>query len=116
MEKENKRKGRDRNCDQEARRGKKLKEDEDVATEEEVEEFYAILRRMKAAVKYFAKEKGNHNNNNGEGWRAVEAEVAATVAVAEKEEQEMKVPVEDADAAEEIDLNAVPEGDVSGES
>ncbi|KAJ0048002.1 hypothetical protein Pint_16461 [Pistacia integerrima] len=41
-----------------------------AATEEEVEEFFAILKRMQAAVKYF-----------GEGWRtAVESEVAPDAA------------------------------------
>ena len=43
---------------------KKVMRDQDVEvpSEEEVDEFFAILRRMKVAVKYF--------ESNGEGWRA----------------------------------------------
>jgi len=37
-------------------------QDVEVPSEEEVDEFFAILRRMKVAVKYF--------ESNGEGWRA----------------------------------------------
>ncbi|KAK8537051.1 hypothetical protein V6N13_042002 [Hibiscus sabdariffa] len=73
----------------EAKKKKKVipkEEDEAVAvavaaaSEEEVEEFFAILGRMKAVVKYFNKGSGAE----GKGWRAaaVEAEAEKTVMAA----------------------------------
>lgn len=54
---------RDGDKEEEGEEKKKVRDREvDVPTEEEVEEFFAILRRMKVAVKYF--------ESNGEGWRA----------------------------------------------
>lgn len=54
---------RDGDKEEEGEEKKKVRDQEvDVPTEEEVEEFFAILRRMKVAVKYF--------ESNGEGWRA----------------------------------------------
>ncbi|KAL9433269.1 hypothetical protein AB3S75_028155 [Citrus x aurantiifolia] len=75
---------------------------EKEATEEEVEEFFAILRRIQAAVDYFG----------GEGWRAV-AEAAVDVidkdADEDKEEEIVKVNEDINDGV--LDLNAVPEAD-----
>jgi hypothetical protein len=53
----------------------------EVPTEEEVEEFFAILRRMKVAVKYFERSAGR----NGEGWRAA-LETDEVVLVEDEEE------------------------------
>lgn len=97
----------------EARNKKVRQGDPEDATEEEVEEFFAILRRMQVAVKYF--EKGN-----GEDWRAaVEAEVVAAADGADEDEkdemerkkEELVVPerrpiVEDAGV---LDLNVMPD-------
>ncbi|KAF2324858.1 hypothetical protein GH714_018109 [Hevea brasiliensis] len=78
----------------EARNKKVRQGDPDDATEEEVEEFFAILRSIQVAVKYF--EKGN-----GEGWRAaVEAEVVAAVGAGEDEKDEMEKKKEDNTANE----------------
>ncbi|KAF2298756.1 hypothetical protein GH714_026642 [Hevea brasiliensis] len=104
--------------DSDASRNKKMKQvDPEEATEEEVEEFFAILRRMQVAVKYF--EKGN-----GEGWRAaVEAEMVAVVGGGEdqkdeiekkkKKKKEEKEPPEKKPIVEEatgvLDLNVMPE-------
>ncbi|KAG6675676.1 hypothetical protein I3843_15G109200 [Carya illinoinensis] len=55
-----------------------------VPTEEEVEEFFAILRRMKVAVKYFERSVGG---NNGEGWRAA-LETDEVVVLEELEHEE----------------------------
>ncbi|KAE9613922.1 hypothetical protein Lal_00016414 [Lupinus albus] len=61
-------------------RSKKLKGEEDgddttvVPTEEEVEEFYAILRRMRVAVKYF-----NEKGRGGKEWREVLEQSEITV-------------------------------------
>lgn len=67
-------------------RKKKVKE---VPTEEEVEEFFAILRRMKVAVKYFERSAGG----NGEGWRsALETD---EVVLVEEDEEEGIVVVDD---------------------
>lgn len=62
------------------------KEAED-ATEEEVEEFFAILRRMKEAMKYLQKSTAG-------GCRAAvesESEAEASVAVAEEDEDRREV-------------------------
>lgn len=95
----------------EAKNKKVRKGDLEEATEEEVDEFFAILRRMQVAVKYF--EKGN-----GEGWRAaVEAEVVAVVGGEKDEKDETEKKEEDSPeirpiVEEEIgvlDLNVMPE-------
>ena len=59
--------------------------DVEVPSEEEVDEFFAILRRMKAAVKYF--------ESNGEGWRAaLENEEAVEVEeVVDEDDQDHKL-------------------------
>ncbi|KAK8657121.1 hypothetical protein V6N13_035377 [Hibiscus sabdariffa] len=69
----------------EAKKKKKVitkEEDEAVAvaaaSEEEVEEFFAILGRMKAVVKYFNKGSGAE----GKGWRAAAVEAEKTVMAA----------------------------------
>ncbi|XP_023885216.1 uncharacterized protein LOC111997362 [Quercus suber] len=67
---------------------KKVVRDRDleVPSEEEVEEFFAILRRMKVAVNYF--------ESNGEGWRAaLENEEALEVeeVVDDEDEQDHKL-------------------------
>ncbi|GKV23543.1 hypothetical protein SLEP1_g33253 [Rubroshorea leprosula] len=76
------------------------------ASEDEVEEFFAILKRMKVAMNYFEKA-------GGKDWRsAVEAEVVVT-----EEEEEKELGVEKKGEAVEVeesgggllDLNAVPE-------
>ncbi|XVE58767.1 hypothetical protein DITRI_Ditri04bG0195700 [Diplodiscus trichospermus] len=71
MEKEKRKRGEKESKEglvMEKKQHKKVRKEEEVS-EKEVEEFFAILRRMKAVVKYF--EKGAA----GEGWRAaVEAE------------------------------------------
>ncbi|KAE8736484.1 hypothetical protein F3Y22_tig00000002pilonHSYRG00320 [Hibiscus syriacus] len=63
----------------EAKRRKKKatkeEEEEAAAGEEEVEEFFAILRRMKAVVKYFNEGSGAE----GKGWRAAAVEAEKTV-------------------------------------
>ena len=87
-----------------------------VPSEEEVEEFFAILRRMKVAVKYF--ERGG----NGEGWRAaLGTEDGGVVDDDEEEEEEedkrdvmmMKKKKKKGHTREEesgiLDLNATPE-------
>ncbi|KAJ9187293.1 hypothetical protein P3X46_002766 [Hevea brasiliensis] len=96
----------------EARNKKVRQGDPDDATEEEVEEFFAILRSMQVAVKYF--EKGN-----GEGWRAaVEAEVVAAVGAGEDEKDEMEKKKEEVPERRPIveetgvfDLNEMPEAE-----
>ncbi|KAK2647860.1 hypothetical protein Ddye_015349 [Dipteronia dyeriana] len=95
---------------------KEEKEKEEIATDAEVEEFFAILRRMQVAVKYF-----------GEGWRSAvetEATVAATATAAvDEDDKDQEVNIgETAAAAVEVvaeeegncrflDLNATPEGE-----
>ncbi|WCJ21972.1 hypothetical protein M5689_004082 [Euphorbia peplus] len=89
-------------------RSKKVRSDKDKddATEEQVEEFFAILRRMQVAVKYFEKE-------NGEGWRAaLEAEVGGGCDGGDKAE-ETQIGVEDKRPIVEeetviLDLNSIP--------
>ncbi|KAK4436943.1 hypothetical protein Salat_0028200 [Sesamum alatum] len=69
-------------------------------TEEEVEEFFAILRRMRVAVKYFKKDASNSKDG---GYRAQNqtAEAAADGG---------KRPVAENSG---LDLNAVPEAETS---
>ena len=59
--------------------------DVEVPSEEEVDEFFAILRRMKAAVKYF--------ESNGEGWRAAleNEEVVEVEEVVDEDDQDHKL-------------------------
>jgi len=45
-------------------KGEEEEEEDDVPTEEEVDEFFAILRRMRVAVKYF-----DHKGRGGREWR-----------------------------------------------
>ncbi|KAK3225351.1 hypothetical protein Dsin_005213 [Dipteronia sinensis] len=114
-----KRKRSERNSEDRLTRKKKKeekeKEKEEIATDAEVEEFFAILRRMQVAVKYF-----------GEGWRsAVETEAAAAVAATataavdeDDKDQEVKIGEMAVEVVEEeekncrvLDLNATPEGE-----
>ncbi|KAK7314541.1 hypothetical protein VNO77_33067 [Canavalia gladiata] len=95
---------------------KLIKGTEEGPTEEEVEEFFAILRRMKVAVKYFD-DKGRRG---GKEWReALEtAEVAVDhgqdVANAEIDDKPKK-KAEKVILNEDFDLNAVaPEAAESG--
>ncbi|CAL5374326.1 unnamed protein product [Camellia sinensis] len=82
---------------------------EAAPTEEEVEEFFAILRRMHVAVKYF-------ENSGGDGVRKVKGRWGAAL------EAEVKAAADGVKAAEEsvvngvrengvLDLNAVPEAE-----
>ncbi|XWS48306.1 hypothetical protein CRYUN_Cryun13aG0063900 [Craigia yunnanensis] len=88
----------------EKKKKKKVRKEEE-ASEKEVEEFFAILRRMRAVVKYFDR------GGSGEGWRAeVEAERAIAVA-----DNDTKVGIDNdkrREAVEEknvLDLNTAPE-------
>lgn len=83
-----------------------------VATEEEVEEFFAILRRMQEAAKYFGK-------GSGEGWRAaVEAKVVEVIDGGGNNEEENMIQssgaeevaavVEEEEENGVLDLNATP--------
>ncbi|KAH8487216.1 hypothetical protein H0E87_025976 [Populus deltoides] len=88
-----------------------------VATEEEVEEFFAILRRMQEAAKYFGK-------SSGEGWRAaVEAEVVKVIDGGGNNEEENMIQSSGAEevaaVVEEeengvLDLNATPVAESDG--
>ncbi|TXG51473.1 hypothetical protein EZV62_023997 [Acer yangbiense] len=113
-----KRKRSERDSEDRLTKRKKKEEKEEIVTDAEVEEFFAILRRMQVAVKYF-----------GEGWRsAVETDAAAAVAVTataavdeDDKDQEVKIgetaaaAVEVVEEEEEncrfLDLNATPEGE-----
>ncbi|KAH7549322.1 hypothetical protein ACOSP7_025946 [Xanthoceras sorbifolium] len=80
------------------------KKKEEIATDAEVEEFFAILRRMQVAVKYF-----------GEGWRTAVEKEAAPAAV-DKDDNDQEVKRDETAAAEEeniniLDLNAEPKGE-----
>ncbi|PSR96555.1 Protein NIM1-INTERACTING 2 like [Actinidia chinensis var. chinensis] len=81
-------------------------------SEEEVEEFFAILRRMHVAVKYFEKSNGNGDRSKltGKWCRArteLEAEALVGVNGAKAEEESLsgvrKIGV--------LDLNAVPDAE-----
>lgn len=81
-----------------------------VATEDEVEEFFAILRRMQEAAQYFGK-------GSGEGWRAaVETEVVEVIDGGGNNEEDNMIQssgaVEVAPVEEQenwvVDLNATP--------
>ncbi|CAK9186617.1 unnamed protein product [Ilex paraguariensis] len=75
---------------------------EAAPTEEEVDEFFAILRRMHVAVKYF--EKGNTGNGNGDGRKLTE--MLAT----EIDDVQMNDKNVDGGSVNGLlDLNAVPE-------
>ncbi|KDP20112.1 hypothetical protein JCGZ_05881 [Jatropha curcas] len=89
-------------------------DNKEEATDEEVEEFFAILRSMQVAVKYF--EKGKR-----EGWRAaVEAEVVAVVGGSKEDEDDdhqikkkkgspAKInPIVEEEEMAVLDLNALP--------
>ena len=83
---------------------KKLRKEEE-ASEEEVDEFFAILRRMRAVVKYFEKDGA------GEGWRTA-VEAVRTVVVADDDVKDGIDNDKRREAVEEngvLDLNAAPE-------
>ncbi|KAA8542699.1 hypothetical protein F0562_023802 [Nyssa sinensis] len=79
-------------------------------TEEEVDEFFAILRRMHVAVKYFERSNGNGNSNSdgrkltGCWSTALEAEVLGGVEDVEAGEKRVE-------AKGVLDLNVVPEAE-----
>ncbi|GMH03945.1 hypothetical protein Nepgr_005784 [Nepenthes gracilis] len=81
-------------------------------SEKKVEEFYAILRRIHPAVKYFEM-KGNGDGRNG--WMALEADLPELNGVGCKSEREKKVSeVVTANGVSSVvsfDLNAVPEAE-----
>ncbi|XP_057465825.1 protein NIM1-INTERACTING 2-like [Actinidia eriantha] len=84
-------------------------EAEAAPSEEEIEEFFAILRRMHVAVQYFEKGNGNSNSNvDGRkltGRTAIEAEALAGT-------DDVKAGEESVIGARKNgvwDLNAVPE-------
>ncbi|KAH7857242.1 hypothetical protein Vadar_010473 [Vaccinium darrowii] len=70
-------------------------------TDEEVDEFFAILRRMHVAVKYFEKSNAAGRKLTGRWATSLEAEVLAGVKVAEDGERKKGA----------LDLNALPEAD-----
>ncbi|KAH7857753.1 hypothetical protein Vadar_016146 [Vaccinium darrowii] len=92
------------------RRTKEIEAEAVPPTDEEVDEFFAILRRMYVAIKYF--EKGRSSNAAGRKltgrWAtALEAEVLAGVnGVKAAEESVCGVRKNGA-----LDLNAVPEAE-----
>ncbi|XWS50719.1 hypothetical protein CRYUN_Cryun12cG0111100 [Craigia yunnanensis] len=103
MEKE-KRKRSEKECKEGVVMEKKVRKEEE-ASEKEVEEFYAILRRMRAVVKYFDK------GGAGEGWRAAVEGVGAVV-VADDDAKNGIYNDKGREAVEEngvLDLNAAPE-------
>lgn len=62
----------------ERKKGKEIREDNggQTATEEEVEEFFAILRRIRVAVKYFEKRNGRGRKLREGRWlRSLELEL-----------------------------------------
>ncbi|KAF3438553.1 hypothetical protein FNV43_RR21316 [Rhamnella rubrinervis] len=91
-----------------------------VPTEEEVEEFYAIVRRMQEAMKYF--ERGNNGGDQArrsvEGrWRAVMETEKETKEVEDEDEglkkkaageERVVVVVENNNNGVDLDLNAEP--------
>lgn len=86
-------------------------EDEAVATttqpsEEEVEEFFTILRRMHVAVKYFEKTGTNISDVNGGGLKLMASEKSA-VDDGVKIDKKKSVGVETGG----LDLNVIPEAD-----
>lgn len=101
---------------------KKIKEGDEeqvMPTEEEVEEFYAIVRRMQEAMKYF--EKGNNGGDQGrrfvEGrWRAVMESEKEKNKVEDEDEglrkkvsgEERAVVVIENNNGVDLDLNAEP--------
>ncbi|KAG5522605.1 hypothetical protein RHGRI_034681 [Rhododendron griersonianum] len=84
---------------------------EPMPTDEEVDEFFAILRRMHAAAKYFEKGRGNAAGRKLTGrWAtALEAEVLAGVNGAVKAAEESAFGARKNRAA--LDLNSVPEAE-----
>ncbi|XP_058192195.1 protein NIM1-INTERACTING 2-like [Rhododendron vialii] len=87
-------------------------EGEAMPTDEEVDEFFAILRRMQVAVKYF--KKGGRNAAAGRKWTGrwateLEAEVLAGVNGGKAAEERSACGVQKKNGA--LDLNAVPEAE-----
>lgn len=74
-------------------------------TEEEVEEFFSILRRMNVAVRYFEKSGGSVGNVNGDGRKMTALE--GTIADGVKIEGASKAGV----GRTGLDLNEVPEAE-----
>lgn len=91
MDKEKRKRG-DEEEGQKGEGRKKMEAEGAAPTEEEVEEFFAILRRMKMAVKYF--ERGGRNGELG--WReALETEEVVVVEEEEGEGEGVVVVVDD---------------------
>lgn len=88
-------------------------EAEAMPTDEEVDEFFAILRRMQVAVKYFKKGGGNAAAGRkwtGRAWATeLEAEVLAGVNGGKAAEERSACGVQKKNGA--LDLNAVPEAE-----
>lgn len=93
------------------RKEREAKAAEPMPTDEEVDEFFAILRRMHVAVKYFEKGRGNAAGRELTGrWAtALEAEVLAGVNGTVKAAEESVCGARKNRAA--LDLNAVPEAE-----
>ncbi|KAG5522606.1 hypothetical protein RHGRI_034682 [Rhododendron griersonianum] len=84
-----------------------------MPTDEEVDEFFAILRRMQVAVKYF--KKGGGNAAAGRKWTGrwateLEAEVLAGVNGGKAAEERSACGVQQKKNGA-LDLNAVPEAE-----
>ncbi|KAI8528693.1 hypothetical protein RHMOL_Rhmol12G0167600 [Rhododendron molle] len=117
MEREKKRK---RAEDDKVRGGRRKEregeaEGEAMPTDEEVDEFFAILRRMQVAVKYF--KKGGGNAAAGRKWTGgrwateLEAEVLAGVNGGKAAEERSASGVQKKKNNGALDLNAVPEAE-----
>ncbi|KAL7223254.1 hypothetical protein ACSBR1_024836 [Camellia fascicularis] len=82
---------------------------EAAPTEEEVEEFFAILRRMHVAVKYFENSGGDGVRKVKGRWgEALEAEVIAAADGVKAAEESVVNGVRENGV---LDLNAVPEAE-----
>jgi hypothetical protein len=98
-----------------SKKDKEKDEGSEVPTEEEVEEFYAILKRMKVVVKYF-----DDKGKGGREWReTLEKPPELTVdhggAAAEFEDKKEKMGGDVLTINQDFDLNAMaPEAAESG--
>lgn len=116
MEREKKRKRADHHHHVQVNGGERRRKEESEAaaeeetaqaqpTEEEVEEFFSILRRMNVAVRYFEKSGGSVGNVNGDGRKMTALE--GTIADGVKIEGARKAGV----GRTGLDLNEVPEAE-----
>lgn len=109
MEREKRRKKENAEVD----RGRKREREQ--PSEEEVEEFFAILRRMQVAVKYFENSNGKGDGRKllerRGGWR--ELMETGSLEKVDGVNGERKTVVE---GTEEIDLNTAPEAESNSSS